>query len=103
MPSNFFAERPGNERGCDDAGIDEDVINLKRICAAIVAGWVKRADLAGEIAFETTDPVRRQVSAMRKVTSNAIRKWPSAMSEAPIVMVKVRPSQRSAIKRRRSA
>src|SRR5260370_27759447 len=56
MPSNFFAERPGNERGCDDAGVDEDVINLKRIRAAIVAGWVKRTDLAGEIAFETTDP-----------------------------------------------
>src|SRR5207249_9109760 len=55
MPSNFFAERPGNERGCDDAGVDEDVINLKRIRAAIVAGRVKRADLAGEISFETTD------------------------------------------------
>src|SRR6266700_2092020 len=56
MPSNLFSERSGNERGCDNASIDEDVINLKRVCAAIVAGWVKRADLAGEIAFETTDP-----------------------------------------------
>src|SRR5437868_11473752 len=56
MPSHFFAERSGDERGRDDSAIDEDVINLKRVRAAIVTGWVKRADLAGEISFETTDP-----------------------------------------------
>ena len=55
MPSHFFAERPGDERGRDDSAIDEDVINLKRVRATIVTGWVKRADLAGEISFETTD------------------------------------------------
>src|SRR5438034_10158750 len=56
MPSNFFAERSGDQRGRDDSAIDEDVINLKRVRAAVVAGGVKRADLAGKIALETTDP-----------------------------------------------
>src|SRR6266404_995580 len=59
MPSHFFPERPGNERGRDDSAIDEDVINLKRVRAAIVAGWVKPPDLAGKISFETTDPAEQ--------------------------------------------
>src|SRR5437870_10736387 len=55
MPSHFFAERSGDERGRDDSAVDEDVINLERVRAAIVAGRVKRADLTREISFETTD------------------------------------------------
>ena len=50
-----FAERAGNQGRNDDAGVDEDVINLERVGAPIIAGGVKRADLAGEVAFETAD------------------------------------------------
>ena len=55
-PADFLTKCPGNERRGDDSGVNEDVINLKGIGAAIVAGRIERADLTGEIAFETTDP-----------------------------------------------
>src|SRR5438552_17130638 len=56
MPSNFLAERSGNQRGRDDSAIDEDVINLERVRAAVVAGGVEPADLAREVSLKTTDP-----------------------------------------------
>src|SRR5438105_43418 len=55
MPANLFAERAGDKRRRNHSGIDEDVINLERVSAAIIAGCVERADLAREISFETTD------------------------------------------------
>src|SRR5438477_566601 len=56
MPSHFFAERSGDQRGRDDSAIDEDVINLERVRAAVVAGGVEPADLAREVSLKTTDP-----------------------------------------------
>jgi len=41
MPSHFFPERSGDERAAMTPAIDEDVINLKRVRAAIVAGGLK--------------------------------------------------------------
>ncbi len=41
--------------GDDDARVDEDVINLKRVGASVIAGRVQRADLTGEVSLETTD------------------------------------------------
>ncbi len=55
MPAIHFAERPGDERRDDHARIDEDVLNLERVGATIVASRVQRADLAGKISLETTD------------------------------------------------
>ena len=54
-PTVHFAERAGDERRNNHAGINEDVINLKRVRAPIVARGVERADLAGEVSLETTD------------------------------------------------
>src|SRR5438874_2325407 len=56
MPSDFFAECARNQRSRNDSAIDEDVVNLKRVRAAVVARRIKPADLTGKIAFETTDP-----------------------------------------------
>jgi hypothetical protein len=41
-------------------------------------------------------PTSRQAIAIRKLASNAIRKWPIAIRLAPITTVLVRPSTRSA-------
>ena len=97
VPAINFAERSGDERRGDDSAVDKDVVNLKRVRAAVVARRVKRANLAGEIAFKTADAAKQTVSARRNVTSNAIRKCPADISSAPMVIVRVRPSQRSAI------
>ena len=55
MPAVNFAERSGDQRGDDDTAVDEQVVNLKSVGAPVVGRGVKRADLAGEVAFETTD------------------------------------------------
>src|SRR5207249_4986851 len=46
---------------------DEDVINLRRVRAAVIAGWIKRADLAGEVSLKTTD-AGEQTSEREKKT-----------------------------------
>src|SRR5436853_7834147 len=71
LPTVNFAECAGDERGYNDTGVDEDIINLKRVRAAVVAGCVQCADLAGEISFETTDPNEqtRQCDEERDVES----------------------------------
>jgi len=53
MPAHLFAQCSGNERRDDNAAVDEQVVNLKSIGTPIVTGWVKRANLAGEVALET--------------------------------------------------
>src|SRR5439155_26995462 len=54
-PTVHFAERAGDERRDNHAGINEDVINLKRVRAPVVRDGVKTADLTGEVSLETTN------------------------------------------------
>ena len=51
VPAIHFAERAGDERRGDDTAVDEQIVNLEGISAPIVAGGIKRADLAGEVAL----------------------------------------------------
>src|ERR1700693_3400893 len=55
MPAVNFPERSGDERRCDDAAIDKQIINLKRIRAPVITCCIQRADLAGEGSLETTN------------------------------------------------
>src|SRR5947207_1870714 len=54
MPAHLLAQCAGNERRDDNAAVDKQIITLKSIGASIVTGRVKRANLAGEVALETT-------------------------------------------------
>src|SRR2546423_11898121 len=55
MPAVNFAECAGDERSGDDTAVDKQIVNLESIGTPIVAGSVERANLAGEVALETTD------------------------------------------------
>ena len=52
VPAVNFAERSDDERRQDDAGVDAEVKNLKRVGAAEVFPFVERTDLAGDVALE---------------------------------------------------
>src|SRR5207302_4413454 len=54
-PTVHFAERAGDELRNNHAGINEDVINLKRARPPIVARRVERPDLARQTTLATTD------------------------------------------------
>src|ERR1700732_2569851 len=97
MPAINFAECASNQRRGDHSGIDKYVVNLKSVSAPVVTRCIQRTDLAGEVSLETTNAGEQTSQRGEEVTSNAIRKCPPAMSSAPIVMVRVRPSARSAI------
>src|ERR1700720_820604 len=56
MPAVHFPERSGDERRGDDAAIDKQIINLKRIRAPVITRRVQPADLAGEVSLEKTNP-----------------------------------------------
>jgi len=91
MPIHLFAERSGDERRGDDSAVDEQVVNLERIGAPVgykAPTWLARLPL------KQPTPVSRQVSAIRKLTSKAMRKCPADMRSAPIVIVRVRPRMR---------
>src|SRR6266487_6693074 len=75
MPAVDFAKCAGDQRGGDYSSIDKYVVNLKRVRTPVVAGCIERADLLARFPLKQPTPVSRQVSAARKVTSNAIRKW----------------------------
>src|SRR5450432_1971815 len=55
MPAVDFAESAGDQRRGDNTAVDEQIVNLERIGAPVVVDGVKRADLAGEVSFETTN------------------------------------------------
>ena len=97
MPAINFAERAGDERRGNDTAVDEQVVNLESIGAPVVAGWYKAPTWLARLPLKQPTPVSRQVSARRNVRSKAIKKCPADMSSAPIVIVRVRPSTRSAI------
>src|SRR5207248_4463863 len=55
MPTHLFAESPGDERRGNDSAVDEEVVNLERIRAPIIAGWIQGAHLAGKVSLKTTN------------------------------------------------
>src|SRR6266700_2271812 len=55
MPAVNFPERSGDEWRGDDAAVDKQIINLKRVGTPVVARCVQRADLTGEVSLETTN------------------------------------------------
>jgi hypothetical protein len=55
MPADFLPERPDNERGQDHAGVNPEIENLKGIGAPEIFGFIKRTDLAGDVALEHAD------------------------------------------------
>src|SRR5438552_18815139 len=71
-PAVHFAERAGDERRDNDAGINEAVVNLKGVGATVIACRVERADLAREVSLETpnADEKRRQRNEEGNVEGN---------------------------------
>ena len=59
MPAVNFAECPGNQRCGDDSAVDEDVVDLEGVGAAIISGGVEPPDLTGQVTFETTDAAKQ--------------------------------------------
>src|SRR5947209_9506114 len=52
MPGVLFTERPNNQRRRDHTRVDAEIENLERIGPAQIVRLIKRADLAGDVAFE---------------------------------------------------
>src|SRR5437667_7378685 len=71
VPAVNFTKRASDERRDDDTGVDKDVVDLEGVGATIVAGGIKRTDLAGEVSLEATnaDEKRRQRDEKRDVES----------------------------------
>src|SRR5438552_16055945 len=71
VPAVNFTKRASDEWGDDDTGVNEDVVDLEGVGAAIVARRIERADLTGEVSLEATDTdeKRRQRDEKRDVES----------------------------------
>ena len=89
MPAVHLAEGAGDQRCGDDGAVDEQKVDLERIGAPQIARRVERPDLAGDVALEAADPSQK--------AQECNQKRPAAINSAPIVIVRVLPSQRSAM------
>src|SRR5207248_2102612 len=86
MPTHLFAESPGDERRGNDSAVDEEVVNLERIRAPIIAGWIQGAHLAGKVSLKTTNADRKstRLNSSHRTISYAVIYSPSLHAALPV-------------------